>query len=101
LWTRKAVALLLLALVGCTGRPAPDATGAEIYEQVCARCHDDDLSGGVGPALGPGSNSAEQDDEFLRLTIADGRGRMPSFRNTLSEEQIERVITFVRSEQER
>jgi mono/diheme cytochrome c family protein len=70
-----------------------------VYEQVCARCHDDDLSGGVGPALGPGSNAASQDDDFLRLTISDGRGRMPSFRNTLTPTQIERVISFIRGEQ--
>ncbi|MGI8518923.1 MAG: c-type cytochrome [Acidimicrobiia bacterium] len=91
--------LLAFLATSCVGRPPPEATGAEIYEQVCARCHGEDLSGGLGPALGPESNSAEQDDEFLRLTISDGRGRMPSFRNTLSAEQIDRVIEFIRSKQ--
>lgn len=91
--------LLAFLVTSCVGRPAPEATGAEIYEQVCARCHGADLSGGLGPALGPESNSAEQGDEFLRLTIADGRGRMPSFRNSLSAEQIDRIIEFIRSKQ--
>lgn len=84
----------------CAGRPAADASGQQVYEQVCARCHAEDLSGGVGPGIGVGSNSAEQDDEFLRLTITDGRGRMPSFRHTLTEAQIDRVIEFVREEQD-
>jgi mono/diheme cytochrome c family protein len=77
----------------------PDASGDLVYKQVCARCHGADLEGGLGPALGEGSNSEEQDDEFLRLTITDGRGRMPSFSSTLTEEQIERVIDFIRKEQ--
>jgi mono/diheme cytochrome c family protein len=87
-------------LVGCVERPPADASGAEIYEAVCARCHGEDLSGGIGPPIGPESNAAAQDDDFLRLTITAGRGRMPSFRNTLSTQQIERVIEHLRSEQE-
>lgn len=98
MWRRPALAVLL-ALMACVGPPSIDASGEEVYEQVCARCHGSDLNGGIGPALGVGSNSASQDDEFLRLTIAAGRGRMPSFRNTLTSEQIERVIEFLRSKQ--
>jgi mono/diheme cytochrome c family protein len=88
-----------LLLTSCVGRPPADATGAEIYEQVCSNCHASDLSGGIGPALGAGSNTATQDDVFLELTITRGLGRMPSFQNTLSEEQIERLITFIRDRQ--
>lgn len=99
MWRRLGALLLAFLAVSCVGRPPPEATGTEIYEQVCARCHGDDLSGGLGPALGPESSSAEQDAEFLRLTIAHGRGRMPSFRNTLTAEQIDRVIEFIRSKQ--
>lgn len=91
--------LALLVLVGCVGRPAPDATGQHIYEQVCSNCHGADLNGGVGPALGQGSNAADQNDDFLRLTISEGRGRMPSFRSTLDDAQIERVIGYLREEQ--
>ncbi len=100
MWRRLAPGVLLFCILGCVDRPAADASGAEIYKAVCARCHDDDLSGGLGPALGGNSNAAEQDDAFLRLTISDGRGRMPSFQNTLSEDQIDRVIDYLRSEQE-
>ncbi|CAN5231651.1 hypothetical protein BH18ACT5_BH18ACT5_14890 [soil metagenome] len=100
MWRRLAPGVLFFCILGCVDRPAADASGAEIYKAVCARCHDDDLSGGIGPALGGNSNAALQDDAFLRLTISDGRGRMPSFQNTLSEEQIVRVIEYLRSEQE-
>ncbi len=58
-----------------------------------------DLSGGIGPAIGPGSNAAAQDDDFLVLTITRGRGRMPSFDSTLSDDQIARVVDYLRTAQ--
>ncbi|MGH8926847.1 MAG: c-type cytochrome [Acidimicrobiia bacterium] len=97
--TRTLAALCLILVGACTRQPPPDATGAEIYTAVCAGCHTEDLSGGIGPALGPGSNAAAQDDEFLLLTVTRGRGRMPSFETTLSPEQIERVVEYLRSRQ--
>lgn len=91
-------ALVLLTLTACNGL-SEDAGGREIYIETCARCHASDLSGGVGPALGPDSNAAAQSDEYLVTTITDGRGRMPSFRQTLSGQQIERVVDYLRSVQ--
>lgn len=83
----------------CVGRPAGDATGEEIYMQLCSNCHGADLSGGVGPALGPGSNAADQTDQYLFVTIHDGRGRMPSFSSSLDDDQITRLIEYLRDEQ--
>lgn len=97
---RSLIAACLLVLVACADPPLPDASGQEIYQQLCANCHAEDLNGGVGPAIGPGSNSAAQDDEFLVLTITRGRGPMPSFDATLSDEQIARVVDYLRAEQE-
>ena len=96
---RSLIVVCLMALTACTGPPPADATGQQIYEQVCANCHEVDLSGGVGPQLGPGSNAADQDDDFLVLTITRGRGRMPSFGATLSDDQIARVIDYLRTVQ--
>ena len=97
---RLAGSLLVLLLLAACGGPAADASGAEIYDQVCARCHGNDLGGRVGPALGPGSGAASAADEFLLTTITRGRGSMPSFSRTLSEKQIERVVAYLRSRQE-
>jgi mono/diheme cytochrome c family protein len=91
--------LTAFMVMSCSDRPPADASGAEVFERICANCHGSDLSGGVGPALDAGSNAASQDDAFLELTITRGRGRMPSFQNTLSQEQIERVIDFIREQQ--
>jgi mono/diheme cytochrome c family protein len=97
IWLALCVTSFLL--VGCVERPAEDASGEEIYVQLCSNCHDTDLSGAVGPPIGPGSNAASQPDEFLRVTITNGRGRMPSFRSNLDAEQIDRLISFIREEQ--
>jgi len=100
--TMKRVALLTLSgllAAACVGRPAEDASGEEIYLQLCSNCHGDELEGGIGAPLGPGSNAAEQPDEFMRLAITEGRGRMPSFSSTLTDEQVERLIEYIREAQ--
>lgn len=91
---------LLGLLVACTGRPTDEATGEEIYLQLCANCHAEDLSGGIGPALGPGSNSAQQPDDFLEFAIINGRGSMPSFSSSLDTVQLNRLIGYLREVQQ-
>lgn len=98
-WSHLLIVLLLVA-AGCTGRPATDATGEEIYLQLCSNCHGDDLGGGLGPALGPGSTAEDQPDTFLEVTILDGRGRMPSFRTSLDDDQLEQLIGYIREVQD-
>ena len=93
------MAVMGLLAVACVGRPAPEADGEQMYLQLCSNCHGAELQGGLGPALGPGSNAAVQPDEFLRVSITEGRGRMPSFSSTLSDPQIERLIAYLRQEQ--
>lgn len=97
-----AALFLVFALAGCSvGRPGDDATGEEIYQQLCANCHAEDLTGGLGPALGPGSNSASQPDEFMELAVLRGRGSMPSFSSSLDPEQVDRLVGYLREEQQR
>lgn len=96
---RRSAAVLIsgmLMISACTGPADPDASGAELYSQFCARCHGGDLSGGIGPALGAGSELSERDDAYVSETISGGRGRMPAFARTLSDEQIARVVEFLR-----
>jgi mono/diheme cytochrome c family protein len=93
--------LVFLFAAGCTGRPPTDATGEEIYLQLCSNCHGDDLEGRIGPALGSGSTAADHPDTFFEATILDGRGRMPSFRTSLDDDQLVRLIAFLREVQGR
>lgn len=92
-----AVAIILLACA-CTQPVPEDASGEEIYAELCARCHGADLEGAVGPALGPGSNAATEDDEYLEFTITNGRGRMPSF-PSLDDAQLQRLVDYLREKQ--
>lgn len=94
--------VLAVLLAACSvGQPDDTAAGEEIYQQLCANCHGEDLSGGLGPELGPGSNSAVQPDEFLRLAILRGRGSMPSFSSTLNQDQVDRLVAYLREVQQR
>jgi mono/diheme cytochrome c family protein len=93
--------LIALAVASCVGRPPEEATGEEIYLQLCANCHGDQLQGAVGPALGEGSSVVDQPDEFLRVTVLQGRGRMPSFQSSLSDDQLVRLIGYIREVQGR
>ena len=97
---RRLCGAALILLSACSvGRPADDASGEEIYQQLCANCHGADLTGGFGPALGPGSNAASQPDEFLEVSILNGRGRMPSFSSSLDDAQLDRLIIYIREVQ--
>jgi mono/diheme cytochrome c family protein len=94
------LAFLGVLAAACIGRPAEEATGEEIYLQLCSNCHGDGLEGQIGPALGPGSDAAAQPDAYLEMTVTEGRGRMPSFSSTLTDAQVDRLIDYLRQEQD-
>lgn len=101
-WRRLFLLGVVVVLAACSEAPAVDATGADIYVQLCVSCHARDLSGGIGPALGPGSGAVELSDDVIAQTIRRGKGSgMPAFSRTLSDAQIERVVAFIREEQSR
>lgn len=50
--------------------------------------------------MGPDSNAAVEDDDYLTRTITEGRGAMPSFAQTLSADQIVRVVAHLRQMQD-
>lgn len=95
--------LLLLAVsivaVACGGGPDATTLGADLYEVSCARCHGDNLEGGIAPALGPGSPSATSlSDDQLIGAIRIGPGAMPGF-GRLSDEQVRSVVDYLREVQ--
>lgn len=99
--TRVALASLVIVVSACSvSRPGTGDTGEEIYQQLCANCHAEDLSGTpLGPPLGPGSDSASQPDAFLQFAIVNGKGSMPSFESSLDEGQVELLIDYIREVQ--
>ena len=101
------IALMSLA-VGCGGSDdeshsasdtgATAASGFALYEQHCADCHGADAEGTeiclslVTPHIN------EQSDSKLFIMISSGTGgRMPAFGEVMSDEEIIRVIDYLRS----
>lgn len=77
-----------------------DLTGRELYTMGCASCHLTDLSGDVGPALGPGSEATEESDARLARRIEIGKDEMPGFGNILNDDQIASIVAYIREFQE-
>ncbi len=102
LMRRALVCVLVVVLYGCGGGGvAEDATGEEIYVQVCARCHGSDLRGGTGlPLVGEDARSLGMPERYFVQSISAGIGRMPSFRGALTDEQIVRVSRYVMEQQD-
>jgi mono/diheme cytochrome c family protein len=74
-------------------------TGAELYETHCSACHGSSLEGGIGPRLDAGSDAADLTDRRLVKRISEGSEGMPAFSETLSEDEIDQILGFIREEQ--
>jgi mono/diheme cytochrome c family protein len=76
------------------------ASGAEVYDTVCAGCHMAQGKGAVGggtyPALAANKNLASS--TYLIYTVVNGRRGMPPFGNALDDTQIAQVTNYIRSQ---
>ncbi len=95
---RIAILVAVVTLASCSPSVDKAATGEEIYLELCARCHAADLSGGIGPSLGVGSETDTNPDTFLESAIVHGRGRMPSFGSSLDDDQVQALVRYVREQ---
>ena len=82
--------------------PAPDSAASATYRTKCAICHGPDGAGSeVGKSMKvPDLRSPavqKLPDAQLAQVIADGKGGMPSFKNSLNEEQIHGLVAHLRS----
>ncbi len=75
--------------------------GQNIFEARCALCHGKDGQGLAHmqpiPNLTDPVFHKNRPDEKLREHILNGKGRMPGFKNSLSAEQVNHVIDYIRS----
>lgn len=113
-WIKAGFAIIVLGLAGAglTSVAAPSdhakrERGRIIYEQRCLDCHGSEGRGDGRNALSlsprPGNlisaaTSAKSDQDLLKI-IANGRPRtaMPAWKDELSEEEQEAVLTYIRS----
>jgi mono/diheme cytochrome c family protein len=94
------VALFVASIV--RANPAPDAAASATYRAKCAMCHGPDGSGSpVGKSMNvPDLRSPavqKLPDAQLAQIISDGKGGMPSFKSSLSEDQVHSLVTRIRS----
>lgn len=76
---------------GGGGPVAADATGDQIYQQKCG-CHGPNGAGGNAPKL---AGIHDSEDELTK-TVHDGKGRMPAFGSQLTDDQIKKVVTYIK-----
>jgi cytochrome c6 len=103
--------ILLLLFVGLTlfvssimrANPVPDAAASgATFRTKCAMCHGQD---GAGSTVGKSMNVPDLrspavqklPDAQLAQIISEGKGGMPSFKGSLSEDQIHSLVSYVRS----
>jgi len=103
--------ILLLLFVGLTlfvvpivqASPGPDsAATTATFRTKCATCHGQD---GGGSEVGKSMNVPDlrspavqkRPDAQLAQVISDGKGGMPPFKNSLSEDQIHALVKHIRS----
>ena len=77
--------------------PAPHP-GQAVYENVCQACHMANAGGGEGAGRIPGlaKNGALEAAAYPIQVVTGGKGAMPWFRGSLTDQQIADVITYVR-----
>jgi cytochrome c6 len=97
------VALTFFVVSITQANPAPDNAGTSAtFRTKCAMCHGPDGAGStVGKSMNvPDLRSPEVQklpDTQLVQIISDGKGGMPPFKSSLSEDQIHSLVSYVRS----
>ena len=78
---------------GGAGGEAPD--GKAIFAEAgCAGCHTLEAAGASG-TVGPNLDDAKPPKELVIDRVTNGKGVMPSFKDSYSAEQIEAVADYV------
>jgi mono/diheme cytochrome c family protein len=78
------------------------AAGAAVYKSKCVTCHGPDGGGtAVGKSLKVADlRSAEvqsRSDAELTQVISDGKDNMPGFKATITDDEIQAVLAYVRT----
>ena len=96
---KKTLTLTLVLLVAALVVPTAwaDATpdGAAIYKSKCAMCHGANGEGKAAMKTVQFPKSLTE-DEIVKIT-ADGKGKMPSYKGKLSNDEITQVAKHVKT----
>ncbi len=82
------------------GDPVATSQGKELYENWCKGCHMPDGSGGMGPSLVDDVfiyDRVPTDVGLFEVVFAGAGGAMQSFAERMSQDDVLKVIAYVRS----
>lgn len=73
-----------------------DAAAAEaLYKQNCLSCHGDNLEGRLGGNTNLTQVGGKMSQEEIAAIIRDGRNGMPSFKNSLSDSDVNTLAAWL------
>jgi len=104
LWAALVLLTVFTAGPGVRPASAQSANGAEVYQNRCAKCHQENGKGipGVYPALAGDPFVTQAKDPAIQVVIggrmSDVTSEMPRFDDILSNDEIAAVLTYVRSQ---
>ena len=109
LFTFAPVLMVLIAALSTIAAPTLAQTSRESgndqikakFNSSCAACHGKDGAGtGLGKSMQAPDLRSEQvqkhSDAELAQVIAEGKGDMPSFKNSLTADQLRAVVVYIR-----
>ena len=97
---------------GASPTAAPSAAADELasarnsFKQHCSKCHGENGAGGIVDVDGKqlkipnltGEHARKPSDEKLAAKISKGDDEMPSFKDKLSEQEIQDLVRFIRKD---
>ncbi len=97
-----AVAVLVLGILGFASRAMAADDAAATFKSQCVVCHGAD---GTGTPTGKSLKVADLTSEAVQKTpnaqlaavVSDGKNNMPPFKNSLSKEQIDGLVAYVKA----
>ena len=92
------IAALAAAAAGCGSETTSNAkSGADVFTTAgCPNCHTLAAAGANG-RVGPSLDQLKPDAATVESKVTDGGGGMPSFKGTLTPDQIKAVAGYVAS----
>ena len=73
--------------------------GADLFNNVCAACHQPDAKGAIGAAAYPSlaTNTKLASTDFVLGVLLEGLRGMPPVGDMMNDEQVADVVTYVRT----
>lgn len=86
------VSFILVIQIGCNNETSATSEGEKIYRAKCTRCHG--IDGKKGKKGAKDLNLSTKSLEYRINQIKEGKDKMPSFSERLTEEQIAAVAKY-------